>query len=338
VQFRHAARPDRNLYGLPVRKKDGRLFWPARGRGTYWSIELEAAANLGCDSVRIGPGWRYHRACACKPFAWVDELYRYRKSLVCDDGTEDKLRGHPIKLAINSLYGKLAQRVGNPRFGNMIWAGLITAWTRAKLIEAAALDPGAVLMLATDGILSKRLLPLDFGGELGQWTKEEHGGVFLVQPGLYWGPKKPAKRKLKTRGAASRYFVEKTGAFEAAWARYREAATSAAPPADLKPPVVKLPVDLFVGLRLSHARGKPLTAGRWDRVERDISFDWSGKRGDIRQARWDGGALWVPPPGGVDYTSCPHQADKDRADAFDLDRLELDDQRDWFVTAPPGFR
>ena len=62
-----------------------------------------------------------------------------------------------IKLFINSIYGKLAQFVGEkgkvPKTANPYYAAAITAYGRRRLCEAALVDPHAVVFFATDGIV-----------------------------------------------------------------------------------------------------------------------------------------------------------------------------------------
>ena len=150
-----------DLGALPVRVKEGHLHWPSRGGGVYWSPEIESAERLGFQVKHKG-GWLYRKACNCEPFDWVEPLYDYRRSI------GSKGPGYPIKLGINSLYGLLAQRKGNGQFTNMIWAGLTTAFTRAKLNDAIELAPGQVVMLATDAVYCLHPLALDVGERLGQ--------------------------------------------------------------------------------------------------------------------------------------------------------------------------
>ena len=277
VTFRHPA--DANLCGLPIRTKQGRLYWPRHGGGIYWSCEVEAAEELGTRCA-IGECWHYHRACDCKLFAWVRDLYEYRKKI--GKGAE----GYPIKLGINSLYGQLARRAGGGGpWSNPLWAGLITATTRAALLRAAAHNPDAIVMLATDGIYSAAPLPLDVGGSLGQWEAAEHPGMFVVQPGLYWGPPKP-----KTRGISPSFFREHIPAFEQVWRDFMSH-----PAGDYLTRFDDLPahtvtVNNFTGIKLAWSRGKPETAGRWSQDERTISFDWSVKR-ELHSAIADGGCV-----------------------------------------------
>ena len=120
-----------------------------------------------------------------------------------------------MKLAINSLYGKLAQRVGNPKYANLIHAGLITSFTRSKLNDAISAAPrGHIVMLATDGIYSVSPIDLPIGEKLGEFENATFNGLFIVQPGLYWSPKRrDEKRKTKSRGCCVSYEVKSTNIF-----------------------------------------------------------------------------------------------------------------------------
>lgn len=256
------------LGGLPVRSPEGHLYWPAQGGGIYWSPEIYSAIRLGQD-VSFKSGWLYEKRCDCRPFEWVEELYEYRRSI----GSAGP--GYPIKLGINSLYGLLAQRVGNGKFTNLIWAGLITAMTRAKLNDAARENPRSIVMLATDAIYSLEPIDsLECGERLGQWERADLDALFIVQPGLYWCP---AKRKRKSRGLSGKFFETPgmTEGFEAAWQRWREEQNSKL---DTPFPEVSVPVPGFIGLKLAMARNKPDLAGTWIKDTRVISFDYRNKR------------------------------------------------------------
>lgn len=338
----------RTLCGLPVRQQSGRLFWPMQGNGVYWSPEIRAAQRLGAmitvpvDHDRIC-GWRYERHCECRPFDWVAALFAYRQTL-------PTLQGIPIKLAINSLYGRLAQRIGNPRWANLIWAGLITAMTRAALIDAAlSSGPGGrgVVMLATDGVYSTNPLTVTEGGGLGQWETAVHDRLFVVQPGLYWPLSNPplppaeALKRPKSRGVSSSYFADKTGWFEQQWADYAERAQAAGTGGYVEPPVVSLPMTLFIGLKLAQARGKPNLAGVWADTTRHFRFAWAGRK--IHDGKRAGRGVWTgdrtlwtyPPPGAPNLYSKPHMSDPDVQAKFDIDRAELEEQRDWIDLNPP---
>lgn len=306
------------LGGFPVRSKEGHLYWPLQGSGVYWSVEIESAKKLG-HKITYKSGWLFHKDCDCKPFDWVEKLYDYRQSI----GSSGP--GYPIKLGLNSLYGKLAQRLGNGAFANMIWAGLITAITRAKLNEAIFLDPRSIIMLATDAVYSTKPLPLPLGERLGNWEQVELDGLFIVQPGLYWCP---AKRKRKSRGLSGRFFEEagRTEGFEHAWETFRQSEKSLL---ESDFPKVSVPVPGFIGLKLAISRGKPELAGRWVNDTREISFDYRNKRVGHR---WDGACIVTKPKmGSAQLVSLPHREflKAGGAEPWEAARAMLEDQPDY---------
>lgn len=290
IRFTHPGGIDRKgrllerqqfLCGFPFRSaRDGRLSWPREGRGVYWSPEIRSAERLGA-SCAYGAGWLYEKQCECKPFAWVEKLYRQRKAL-------GGMKGQPIKLGMNSLYGKLAQRIGEPQFANPIWAGLITAMTRATLNDAIReVGQRNVVMIATDAIYTVgRKIPghiAPAGDGLGEWSVKELPSIFVVQPGLYW-----SEGKIKSRGISASVLKSErhdyTLDFEAAWKAF--AADRQALKIDLLAgqflgsdfPAVKVEFSTFVGMRLAGHWGKPELAGQWLQTDRTISFKWTGKR------------------------------------------------------------
>lgn len=310
-----------NVCGLPIRQKSGRLFWPVQGGGVYWSCEIAAAKKLGASIACAGPGWLYEPRCDCQPFGWVEGLYEARKALGAD------MRGYPIKLGINGLYGKLAQRVGNPKYANMVWAGLITAMTRAALIDAAADDPRAVVMFATDSLFTLRpLAGVALGDALGQWEAKEHRRLFIVQPGIYWGASRP-----KMRGVPDSVLTLHVERFERAWSDYGERDRAALKDGPCLPPVVPVPIRLFTGIRLAQARGKPETAGVWTDAPRKFDFAWHAKRGRHDWITDNGGNdhVWTwPCPGAPDLWSRPHAGDAALIRQLDLEKAELAEQPD----------
>lgn len=336
VQFRHEwKRGGGWLCGLPFRSKHGTLSWPIEAQGTYWSPELRSAERLGAG-YRWGSGWQYLPECQCRPFDWIEPLYRYRQSL------GGSAAGYPIKLAINALYGKLAQRAGARSWTNHVWAGLVTALTRAQLNAAIAPAQPAICMLATDGVYARERLDVPIGGDLGQWELQEHAsGLFIVQPGIYWpGDGQPAR--LKSRGVAKAFFTDgrRTRLFEDAWQRYHERCARQAEldgrlttleVADR--PMVKLPVRLFTGLALAHARGKPELAGRWSEEPREFKFDWHAKRA---WGRWEPGPCVhsYPLPGGPDWISLSHLADAELVNLMDGGDAEFSEQPDVWEWLP----
>lgn len=321
VHFNHPDNGAGHMCGFPVRSKEGHLYWPLQGSGVYWSPEIKSAIKLGAK-VTHKAGWIYHKRCDCHAFGWVEPLFDYRRSI------GSKGPGYPIKLGINSLYGKLAQRKGNGAYSNMIHAGLITAFTRAKINSAIALNPGRIIMAATDAVYSLDPLALDEGERLGQWEGEQLDGLFIVQPGLYWCP---AKRKRKSRGLPGKFFEEggRTDEFERRWLVWRDNCD----PDNFPSSAVEL--QNFIGLKLALSRNKPELAGRWIDEVRTISFDYRNKR---EGHTWDGNAIVTgTKPGGPMTQSLPHKdfLKAGGAEPWENARAMLDDQPDYVDLGPP---
>lgn len=173
------------LWGpFPWRHKDGRIFYPDTGEGFYHKIEIDAALKLypDCD-FEIMDGVAFVPDNDYKPFAFIVERAAYRLKLKMDGAPAEK----PLKLGLNSLYGKTAQTIGEaPPYQCFFWAGLITATTRAKLLDAIRYCNGYIYSVATDGLISSvEIDELSVGVNLGQWDKTKIVEGLLIRPGVY---------------------------------------------------------------------------------------------------------------------------------------------------------
>jgi hypothetical protein len=176
---------------LPFRfKHNGGIIFPQRTIGWYWLHEIEAARHAGCiDTVRYVQWWAYVPCDCPPPLAFIGQLYQDRIAL----GKEGKGSPNGVgkKLIYNSAYGKKAQSVGDPKYGNPIYASLITAGCRWMIFDAIATHPGganAVLNIATDGIWFASPHPhLELHKtKLGAWDMTERHNPMLFKPGTYW--------------------------------------------------------------------------------------------------------------------------------------------------------
>ncbi len=312
------------LGAFPIRSKEGHLYWPLRGGGVYWSPEIRSGERMGFN-VRYKTGWVFEPGCDCHVFNWIEPLFDYRKSI----GKSGP--GYPIKLGINSLYGAQAQRIGAGLYANMVYAGLTTATTRARLNDAISLAPDQIVMIATDGIYSLKPLPLKEGERLGDWEHETLNGMMIVQPGLYWDP---SKRKRKSRGLSGKFFEEpgRTEGFEHAWSDYLASRNSQL---DCPFPVVQVPVPGFIGLKLAQSRNKPELAGTWISDWRGISFDYRNKRaGDIQRGQTVVTGIKRGSPGLV---SLPHRdfLAAGGAEPWEAARAMLEEQPDFIDLGIP---
>jgi len=226
------------------------LVYPLRGFGWYHSAEVITARRIFGKRIRVDESWVLDENGA-QPFSWVRELAKKRLVL--------KAAGHPsayvLKVGLNSLYGKLAQRTGEHPYQSMALAAAITAATRARLLEVAGQHPHETLLLATDGILMRRRIPeIVPGDKLGDWELTEHSDdAFIAQAGVYW-----IGRKIRTRGFESSRISR--AAVLRAWRRNRTDGR------------VDVAVRRFIGYRLACSRGKPELSGTWETLIRRLSL------------------------------------------------------------------
>lgn len=175
---------------MPFFYRDERcaVHFPNGVEGWYWSPEAAIATHLHGDA-KIIEGWEFTDN-GERPFSWITDVYNRR--------AQWKREGNPaqiaLKLLMNSMYGKMAQRVGweakgrPPTWHQLEWAGYITSSTRAKLFHAMMLayQRNSLLGVETDGIFSTAPLPLNIGPDLGQWELTEYEDMIYLQSGFYW--------------------------------------------------------------------------------------------------------------------------------------------------------
>ena len=183
------------LNPFPYRSKDGRITRPPWGNGWYWQDEVRLALKLYGDAITVVEGWVYTPPTEERPFEeLVNDLYNTRLSL------GKKTAGMPIKLFLNSIYGVLAQSPihGEKALGCLMWAGMITSGTRAKLYEVAMRNPDDAIYAATDGLLTEAIADLPYSKQLGEWDQDEYSSAAVYQPGIY--KLDGEKPKVKARG------------------------------------------------------------------------------------------------------------------------------------------
>jgi len=184
---------DKQWAPLPCRMKDGTIIYPRGGfTGHTWLGEYLVARQFW--DIKFEDAWMLHSDCACRPFEQVLQWFREREKLGKDG------KGKVLKLALNSIYGKLAQSVGHPQYRSLVWAGLITSGTRAELLKVIAPHQSSVVAVATDGLYAKtdvhtRPSPLA-PDRLGSWEAKEHPNLILVRPGIYWSDDQTKARGL----------------------------------------------------------------------------------------------------------------------------------------------
>lgn len=348
------------LFGnYSVRRKDGSIYRPLAGRGWYWSFEVRAGIH---QDFTVYDSWIYTKRCDCRPFAFIEPLYLERKKI----GKSGK--GIVIKLALNSLYGKMLQSIGDPHFSNPIYGSYITAYTRTKLSEMIHVLPACVhpsdkipcgadvYMVASDAIVTRdfpdALAAFDIGSELGQFERDVRpNGLFQIQPGVYFDPVEDEEDTVfKTRGVPKSKVVEHRTDFLSAFQTMTETG-------NVEDATVRLDYRLMVGIKQALIRHNLKLLGQFvdykdpetGELGRKVSFMWHSKRRPDRAhpIRQDGKitAIVLEPYTGFEdenragveqgmlVQTIPYRKDIGGLLRAERMRADFDNQPDWIAVA-----
>ena len=183
------------FYPLWYRDNHGSISYPRNGYGVYWGAEVANLYKYYQEGIDFEIEWALNCTIEdeTKPFAFISELFELRKKFKA----EGSMASESLKLGLNSIYGKLVQQAGwragsakedgrIPTYHQLLWGGQITAYTRAKLFDAAMQHPKDVISFATDAVFSTKPIDVPTSGELGEWSLDEFQGMTLVQAGVYF--------------------------------------------------------------------------------------------------------------------------------------------------------
>ena len=197
-------------HALFHRTKDGYITFPRLTNGWYWGPEVIQALKLnslipGKPVCYVRAAWEMDCSGVSYPFGWVRDMYDKR----VDMKKRKEQSQLALKLGLNSLYGKTAQRTGYERFKKIPewhqyeWSGYITSRTRARMFEAASLAAarGSLIGIETDAVFTTEELPeLVVGDGLGEWGYETFQDCVYLQTGVYWLLTDEGQWKPKFRG------------------------------------------------------------------------------------------------------------------------------------------
>jgi hypothetical protein len=202
----HNYSEDLPFYALPFRTQSGAIMFPPLVWGYYMRDHVIAAykhfdtfAALdalqdyrrydNAPEIEIVRAWIFHPANDEKPLSFVRGMFIYRGEITKLNKKDS--RGQVIKLLINAIYGKMAQRKGHKgkpsKYASLWYAAAITAGTQRQLMEAALTKPYAIVAFATDGIYSTEQLDVDIPVEktLGEWGMQQGDKGSFIQSGVY---------------------------------------------------------------------------------------------------------------------------------------------------------
>ena len=166
-------------------RKNNKLIFPSGKFVTYCTLaELKACNNP--KYYKVLESYQYFDDSPVYPYKkFVKSIYNKRMQFKMDDNPLQL----PLKVILNSIYGKTAQRVGN-RIGNLfspVIASTITGMTRAMLYEFVQKHgiENDVVSFATDSIICTKKLGVN-SSKLGRFAYENSGNdVHILQNGIY---------------------------------------------------------------------------------------------------------------------------------------------------------
>ena len=339
--FVHATCVGSSVYfgAMPHRDDSGHICRPHRVRGWYVYDEVLASQEAGLiDTVDVDT-WVMYEPCDCpSPFSdpeiGVQRIYDLRRQAKESEPPKAKA----LKLVINSLYGKFAQSIGVPKYGNPIYATLITAGTRSMILRAIATHPiGAadVSMIATDGIYFGHEHPtLDVGKNLGQWEKKTKQNMTILMPGVYWDDAaRQAVRyredtvPVKSRGVSAKDIARVLEAIDMQWDLFALGQRA-------EWPQIEIPLDFSMVSAKSAIRGRwPMAGHVSDEESKKLTANPVTKR--IPIPYWDGSVIRTHvKPEGHALDTVPYDKAFGWQDARDLEpdpEEELRDASPWQV-------
>jgi hypothetical protein len=304
---------------LPHRSRQGDITFPQMGSGWYWSPEWPDDPG----TYVVDKCYRWVPNCEHRPFYWVKDRYEQRKA---HKQAGRKGQAMMLKLGYNSLYGKMAQNVGQAPWRNSVYAGLVTSTCRKWLRAAAMQRPDDIVMFATDGVYSLSPLDVPINAELGGW---EYGcyddGLHIVRPGIYFSP--DGKAKVKSRGISratvERHAEEIIRAFDQIY-DHPEWFTDFRYPKMQEQWGIPLEFNGLVSIRLAYSQNRPERAGYFGTLPHRMSYSIHPKRVPLDRenvsANWRDGILRSASP---DMRTPSESTGHGKARGIDTDEMDL---------------
>lgn len=195
----------RSINPIPLRDNKHCVYYPPLVDTWIWGPEYEIMRKHFDGSMQLVSVIEIDDD-GTRPFEFIQDMFLERK--------EFKRQGNPAQLAcklgMNSVYGKLAQRVGwneekgtAPPFHQLEWAGFLTSVCRAKMLDVMMQAPSSIIAIETDGLFSTQQLDVTIGDQLGEFEHEEYDGIIYVQSGVYFKRQNHKWLAGKTRGFAN---------------------------------------------------------------------------------------------------------------------------------------
>lgn len=191
------------------------ITFPHKTEGWYWGVLVKSAKKYvdkhgGRIEIVEGINGRHdpYKGSREYPFGFVSEFYRMRLDMRESGNRVESI----VKTLWQTMYGKTCQqrgwKSGNsiPKFFELRWAGYITAFTQARMLDAISQNPKAVVMALTDALFTTEPLDLPVSSDMGNWKCTEYTGLavfgigrYMTREGSEWRPAKYAGIRLSDK-------------------------------------------------------------------------------------------------------------------------------------------
>jgi len=183
---------------LPFRQKNGKIIFPYGKFRGYYNLEDIKLLNKYKFRYTILENILINNKDK-KKIIDIEHFYKLRK--------ENKDLDYVLKILLNALYGKFAQKINkyknkkmlsendfdlyyqkedNSSSTNFIFASFITSYIRAKIYDYAMLKENKVIFFSTDGLLFEDKIKIEDSIKLGSLSqKKEYQGAYIIGSGIY---------------------------------------------------------------------------------------------------------------------------------------------------------
>lgn len=170
---------------LPHRKGNGTICYRRAGRGWYYAPEIREVVRRYKDGVNIRIKEGYIVDYSPVSFAdKINEIYNHRLALIAREG---KGKGEKLfKSMLQVFYGKFSQSVGDAPYYCLPWAGWITSYVRAQMLQVIRGQEQDIIYFHTDAVHSvKPLVQPQAGINMGEWTVNYYPIGFYMASGVH---------------------------------------------------------------------------------------------------------------------------------------------------------
>ena len=181
---------------FPNRDLSGATRYKVKGSGYFWQPEVVYALQNYPDCVEIKGGFSlpYEQTEFSKG---IETIYALRLELQRQNNPFEKV----LKLALASLYGKFCQHNGKGYYYNLFYAGFITSFVRAQLLNAVKGYEQETISFQVDAVHStSNKLFASIGDNLGDFKRNQYESVTYLDNGVYRGIDLSGNVKIKSRG------------------------------------------------------------------------------------------------------------------------------------------